>query len=51
MANIAFCIFCESLDVSETSVSTPSSEELFEYYCYDCHQGWTDDESEFEVGM
>lgn len=51
MANIAFCIFCDSLDVTETVVNEDKSKTFYEYYCYECHEGWTDDESEYEVGV
>lgn len=51
MANIAFCIYCDSLDVSETKNQTPGKQIFFEYYCYSCREGWSDDESVFEVSL
>ena len=46
MAKVAFCIFCESLDVTETT-----EESKFEYYCHECGESWADDESEYEAGL
>lgn len=44
-----FCIFCDSLEVSETYVEGSDNDSLYEYYCYDCGESWSDDESEFEA--
>ena len=51
MAKIAYCIFCDSLEVSESFISNPYGEDKYEYFCYDCGESWSDDESEFEMGL
>lgn len=51
MANMAFCIYCDSLDVTETFVAGYDEPDRYEYYCHDCGEVWADDESEFEAGV
>lgn len=50
MAKLAFCIYCNSLDVSETMYNK-KNEITYEYYCHECGEVWADDESEFEAGI
>jgi len=50
MAKLVFCIFCDSLDVSET-IDNRNEELSYEYYCHECGEVWADDESEFEAGV
>ena len=51
MAKYVVCIFCDSLDVSETVVGGKNEEPSFEYYCHECGETWADDESEYEIGV
>lgn len=48
MPNILYCIFCDSLDVSE---EFNPARKHYEYVCHDCKEIWADDESELEVGF
>lgn len=50
MAKVAFCIFCDSLDVTET-INKQGSELFYEYFCHECGESWADDESEYEAGV
>lgn len=45
MAKYLFCIFCDSLDVSEKWNYTNNQ---YEYTCHECYEFWGDDESEYE---
>lgn len=51
MASVAFCIYCDSLDVTETVMNKPQVEAFYEYFCYTCKESWTDDESEYEFSV
>lgn len=48
MANMLFCIYCDSLDVTET---WNEMEQSYNYSCYECYETWADDESEYEASL
>lgn len=48
MSKVLFCIFCESLDVTERWME---ADRRYEYHCHECYESWADDESELESSL
>ncbi len=48
MPNLLFCLYCDSLDITETWDATKKQ---YEYTCKVCYEKWADDESELEYSL